>query len=344
MKKLIVLVGPPGSGKSTYSHELEKQGYVRISQDDQGKDKHHKLFAEALQNKQNIVVDRMNFSKHQRDKYLMPAKMIGAGTEVVVFHVPRAVCFERIMARENHPTINGKIDVAPNDQYQMIDLLNKEEVTRAMEKRRELQEKINTEKARQANSALDTFFTKYERVTDDEADKVTRLGWVEHTGKTKPAVICDLDGTLADLSHRLHYVKNENKKLNRWDLFEKEVGKDGLHEWCKILINQMQNNYPIIFCSGRNENARKDTEEWLLKYGFEFTYGTDNKERGKHYRHLFMRHRNDYRQDYIIKEIILDFEILPRYSVLFAVDDRQQVVDMWRRRGIVCLQCAEGDF
>jgi len=28
----------------------------------------------------------------------------------------------------------------------------------------------------------------------------------------------------------------------------------------------------------------------------------------------------------------------------FVVDDRQQVVDMWRRNGITCLQCDVGDF
>lgn len=57
-----------------------------------------------------------------------------------------------------------------------------------------------------------------------------------------------------------------------------------------------------------------------------------------------MRPRNDYRRDDIVKEIILDFEILTRYTPIFMIDDRTQVVEMWRRRGFVCLQCAKGNF
>jgi hypothetical protein len=47
-----------------------------------------------------------------------------------------------------------------------------------------------------------------------------------------------------------------------------------------------------------------------------------------------------------IKEIILDFEIFPRYNVLFAVDDRKQVIDMYRNKNIIVLDCAgeKGNF
>ncbi|WP_202926579.1 hypothetical protein [Piscirickettsia salmonis] len=48
--------------------------------------------------------------------------------------------------------------------------------------------------------------------------------------------------------------------------------------------------------------------------------------------------------DNIIKEEILDRLLSNNKHILFVIDDRRQVVDMWRRRGIVCLQCAEGNF
>ena len=58
-----------------------------------------------------------------------------------------------------------------------------------------------------------------------------------------------------------------------------------------------------------------------------------------------MRPRDDHRKDDIVKEIILDFEIKTRVNnILFAVDDRQSVVDLWRNRGITTLACAKGDF
>jgi hypothetical protein len=100
----------------------------------------------------------MNFSKHQRDKYLHPAKMLGVETEIRIFHVPRKTCFERIINRKDHPTINGLIP-APKGYDHEPPFYSLDE------------------KKRQANSALDTFFTKYERVEDTEAETVKRLGW-----------------------------------------------------------------------------------------------------------------------------------------------------------------------
>jgi predicted kinase len=318
--KLILLVGPEGSGKSTYAVKYKPAWSIYINQDTQGKD-HLKYFNVAIEEKADIIVDRMNFDKKQRERYIKPAKEAGYEIEIVVFHVPRQICFDRMMARENHPTINGYFENDP---------MKGQSYSEVMKNARDEVQKV--EKARQANSALDTFFTKYERVEDSEADKVTRLGWIEHTGKTRPAVIIDLDGTMCNIDHRLKHVKNENKKHNRWDLFNKEIPNDGLNEWCKQLYLYMGVHHPIILCSGRVDSSRQDTEAWLKKHEI------------KSYRHLFMRHRSDFRTDYIIKEIILDFEILPRYNVLFAVDDRKQVVDMWRRRNIVTLACADGEF
>jgi hypothetical protein len=35
---------------------------------------------------------------------------------------------------------------------------------------------------------------------------------------------------------------------------------------------------------------------------------------------------------------------LPPAQVLFIVEDRAAVVEMWRAAGYVCLQCAPGEF
>jgi len=87
----------------------------------------------------------------------------------------------------------------------------------------------------------------------------------------------------------------------------------------------------IVFCSGRPEDYRELTKTWL-------------KETGLHYSALYMRSAKDSRQDDIVKEILLDFEILTRFKPYFILDDRDQVVRMWRKRGFTCLQCAEGNF
>jgi hypothetical protein len=87
----------------------------------------------------------------------------------------------------------------------------------------------------------------------------------------------------------------------------------------------------IVIASGRNEVARRATQSWLTFNNVPWDA-------------LLMRADGDQRRDDVVKEEILERDILPRFRVLGVVDDRQQVVDMWRRRGFVCLQAAPGDF
>lgn len=53
-----------------------------------------------------------------------------------------------------------------------------------------------------------------------------------------------------------------------------------------------------------------------------------------------MRAAGDYRQDAIVKAEILEQILADGYEPFLVVDDRPQVVDMWRSYGIVTLQCA----
>lgn len=290
MPKLILLVGPPGSGKSTRAYEYEKQGFVRVSQDDSGKQGHMDLFHTHILNEKNIICDRMNFSTQQRNRYLIPAKEAGYETEIVVLHENYDTCLTRCLKREGHPTI-------------------KDEVA--------------------AKQALNTFFSKYERVQDSESDVVTRI-WPE--GAKDDVVIVDLDGTLCNIDHRLHFVKKEEGKKPDWKNFFANISGDDVNQWCASLIDGIQEKRcPVIYVSGRPDNYRKETQQWLNENSLNTGY-------------LFMRNRHDSRKDSIAKEIILDFEILTRWKPLFAIDDRLSVTQMWRSRGIVCLQCAPGDF
>lgn len=60
--------------------------------------------------------------------------------------------------------------------------------------------------------------------------------------------------------------------------------------------------------------------------------------------HLFMRADGDDRADNIIKAELFDTHVRDNFDVQFVLDDRNQVVDMWRAMGLKCLQVAEGDF
>lgn len=105
-KNLIMLVGCIGSGKSTYAKCFDTSKSVIISQDEQGKNGHKQLFKESIEmGIECIVIDRMNFSKQQRERYIKPAKNAGYVVNVVEFRVCPTVSLRRVVERENHPTI-----------------------------------------------------------------------------------------------------------------------------------------------------------------------------------------------------------------------------------------------
>ena len=104
--KLIVLVGPCGSGKTTYAKTL--QDFTYVNQDEQSK-QHLDVFAAAIQDKKDVIVDRMGFNKEQRKRYLEPkAKAAGYETEIIVFHESYKTCLERCEARKDHLTVKDK--------------------------------------------------------------------------------------------------------------------------------------------------------------------------------------------------------------------------------------------
>lgn len=141
----------------------------------------------------------------------------------------------------------------------------------------------------------------------------------------KKTIIFDIDGTLADLTHRLHHIKNGSRN---WDSFFADAGKDAPIEQICQLNRVLAGHYNIIVVSGRTDSIRDITEKWLQ----------DNSIR---YDDLHMRKHGDYRQDFIIKSEILDHIIEQGNEIEFVIDDRPSVVAMWRERGIICLQCAD---
>ena len=142
-------------------------------------------------------------------------------------------------------------------------------------------------------------------------------------------IIVDMDGTLADCSHRVHWIAEKPKN---WDMFHHECDKDPVHKHIGVLVNCLSDqDFKIVVVSGRVEATRAKTEAWLRKNFIDFHA-------------LFMRPDGDYRADDVLKEEILDRDILPVWNPMMALDDRDRVVAMWRRRGVPCLQVAAGDF
>ena len=145
----------------------------------------------------------------------------------------------------------------------------------------------------------------------------------------KNAILMDLDGTIANIDHRLHFVRQKPKN---WKGFFDAMSEDGVYDWCILLVNSMYNSgYHIIIVSGRPDPHRYITMDWLRNNIIPCD-------------HLLMRKEDDFRSDSLVKAEIFKNKIKPYYNILFAVDDRSSVVKTWRELGLVCLQCNEGNF
>lgn len=142
-------------------------------------------------------------------------------------------------------------------------------------------------------------------------------------------IIVDIDGTIADIGHRLHFIKDGKKQ---WDnFFAAAVDDKPIPDVIALVQSLDLARLDIVMVSGRPARTREATCTWLNRFMV---------PRGV----LLMRPDGDHREDHVVKEEILDRDILPHWDVLCSIDDRNQVVSMWRRRGITCLQVRDGDY
>lgn len=142
-------------------------------------------------------------------------------------------------------------------------------------------------------------------------------------------IIVDIDGTLADLTHRRHWVTSKPKN---WPAFNAGVQHDTVIEPVAALVRTLHAAFnTVILCSGRSEDLRAATVAWLKRHDIRWCG-------------LYMRTAGDCRADDIIKSELLDQILLDGFNPEIAFDDRDRVVAMWRRRGLICAQVAEGNF
>lgn len=145
----------------------------------------------------------------------------------------------------------------------------------------------------------------------------------------RKAIICDLDGTLCNIDHRVHLIKSENPD---WDKFNSLCIKDKINDDVLELLHLFdKNKYKLIIVSGRSIEYYYETASWLAE-----NFVPNNT--------LFMRDAEDLRSDYLVKKEIYEMQIEHDYDVKFVLEDRDAVVEMWRGLGLRCFQVAKGEY
>lgn len=143
----------------------------------------------------------------------------------------------------------------------------------------------------------------------------------------RPIVIVDLDGTLCDCDHRRNYVIAKD-----WKSFYGALSEDPVKTNVANFVTVLSHFCKIVIVSGRPDNYLEPTLKWLEKMNIS-------------YNEIYMRREGDYRKDSIVKREIYEKHINNGYNkVMLVLDDRNQVVEMWRSLGLECWQVADGNF
>lgn len=145
------------------------------------------------------------------------------------------------------------------------------------------------------------------------------------------AAIFDIDGTLADPSHRLHHLDGEKDWKAFHDGMSEDAPMQGVIELARILKRAAVEGLGIdavLVVTARHDDPHYETmtREWLELHDVPCD-------------RLYMRKQDDVRADHVVKAEILQRILDDGYEPILVVDDRDKVVRMWRDHGITALQC-----
>jgi predicted kinase len=282
MKKVLILLGLPASGKSTFANNLllkNPGSWVRSNKDLLREMAHashwskanekfivklrDQIILMALEDGKHVVIDDTNFGRH-------------------IDHIRELV--------------KGLATVEINDSFLQVPV----------------EECIRRDLLRSRSVGKDVIMEMYRKFVEVPVPPMAE------DPSLPAALIVDMDGTLSLLNGR-----------NPFDA--STCDRDPPNQPVLDTVLLWQQSLQVIVMSGRTDDCRPQTEKWLAQYGVK-TAG------------IFMRATGDQRKDSIIKQELFDRHVLGQYNVKFVLDDRNQVVDMWRSLGLTVFQVAPGDF
>ena len=301
--KLLILVGAPGSGKSTFARYFlrTEDNWVRVNRDD------FRLmqFGDTL----------MSPFYEERITKMVEASVITLlknHTNVIIDATNSSLRTLEDMVR----TYTEYADIS----FKVFDL-SVEELVKRCDKRYEQIGKFIPKSAIEKHvTQLQYTKEKFDFKPIPRTVKEATLTYTAQDSTLPKAVICDLDGTHSLLNGRDPYDASSADE----DLLNVPVARE--------LQMAKAQGYKVILLSGREQLYREPTERFLSKHQIASDL-------------LLMRTTNDYRKDNIIKKELFQQEIAGKYFIEFLLDDRNQVVDMWRKDlQLPCFQVNYGDF
>ena len=293
MKKILILRGLPASGKSTYARNLLTQNPHIWKR--LNKDELRAMLDNSVHSKTNE-----KFIENVRDMMLVEA--LKEGKNVVIDDTNLS---ERPVERIKEVAQRYTKDSGEAVYIEIKDIETS------------LEECLKRDKKREKKVGENVIMKMYKQhILKDERGP----HYQEQDDSLPAAILCDLDGTLAILHDRNPF----DAKRCETDLLNIPIAE--------ILKTYHQKDVKIILMSGREDNARSQTMNWLLY----------NKIP---YNALYMRASSDMRKDAVVKKELYEKHIKGQFFVQFVLDDRNQVVDLWRLElGLPCLQINYGDF
>ena len=143
-------------------------------------------------------------------------------------------------------------------------------------------------------------------------------------------LVCDLDGTLCDDSHRRALAKPGS-----WDQYHERMGNDTpCDAVATIVTHWIVCGHEVLFLTGRPERYRERTVQWLSLNGI-----------GSYHYHLLMRPDENRERTEVFKVRALKafLQQMPRFEVSLILEDRSRLVNVFRQLGYPTFQVAENN-
>jgi predicted kinase len=332
--ELVIMVGIPGSGKSTLVSEWVNRGkgkHVRFNRDDMRRmiyrdvpwSAHHddlvrplemEMARIALKKGLVVYIDDTNTAPRTRNDWETLAQTTYSKLRIVTMTTPLATCVERDLLRQGNCKHCGEpIHTMEEQQRQGRCTKCSNPVEADAKCVGPMVVKDHHKKLTKLIMPSEPKSKVLTRAVFDR-DALNTGGWTTRLPGAK-WVLVDMDGTTAS------HTTKDGKQI-RFPYDEKSVLLDEPREPVIAWVQGLYPHYNVCIVSGRHDFCGDDTCDWNDAHGLPFD-------------HILMRRTGDNRPDFIVKREILDelVAVIGAENIAFILDDRPQVVRMWRGEG-----------